>query len=84
MRLQADWMDVGMIIDHRCKRVTWEDDSDLIWAGQRLHFELMEIQPTTEYTFGNTPGVGTKAGALHWICIVNLRKESDKKTSDEL
>ena len=62
-------MEVGMIVNHRCKkhrckRVTREEDSDLIWAGQRLHFETMGIQLTTEYMTGYTPVVGTSASAL--------------------
>ena len=60
------------------------DDSDLIWAGQRLHFEPMEIQPTTEYTFGHTAGVGTLESDLDWIYSVDLCKGADKKTSDVL
>ena len=73
-----------MIVRHRCKRVTWEDEIKLIWAGQRLNFEPMEIQPTTEHTSWDTPVVCTPAGAPDWTCTVNLSKESDKKTSDSI
>ena len=61
----------------------WREDSDLIWAGQCLHFEPMEIQPTTEHMSGHTPVFGTSASALDWICTVDLRKKSDKKSSDD-
>lgn len=52
---------------------------DIIWAGQRLHFEPIEVQPTTEDTSEYTPVVDTSASALGWIYTVNFCKKSDKK-----
>ena len=78
------WIDVPVIIHHRCRRVVQEEDSDLIWARQRLNLEQTEIKPTTEYKSGYTRVVRSSAGAPDWICNVHLCKESDYKHSDGL
>ena len=63
--------------------MTREDDSGIIWAGQRFHFEQIKIPPTTENMSGYTAAVGTSASALRWVCTMPLCKESDNKNSDD-
>ena len=66
MRVQADWMDVGMIIHYQWVQTVRRERTIMKFNLSRsvLHLDSMEIQPTTEHTSGDKLAVGTSASAL--------------------